>query len=32
MVWCEHIPEEENLDIDDEGNYLFEIINLFYLI
>ena len=29
MVWWENISEEENLDIDDEDNYLSEIINLF---
>ena len=30
MIWCEKISEEVNFDIDDEDNYLSEIINLFY--
>ena len=32
MIWCENIPEEENFEIDDEDNYLSEIIHLFYQI
>ena len=28
MIWCEKILEEENFDIDEEDNSLYEIINL----
>ena len=28
MIWCENILEEENFDIDEEDNSLYEIINL----